>query len=159
MMRSTQTGDALPVAGNSSDNTVALRDERGRYLKGMGGGPGRPVGSRNKLSEDFLGDLHQSWQQYGAAVLDVLRQEDPVSYVKIVASVVRVDRVELARPGEFERPKTREEILQKFEERAGPEGRRLFEQFLRKLERLENQQVLEGARHAAREPRFPAMPR
>ncbi len=25
-----------------------------RYLKGMPGGPGRPVGSRNKLTEDFF---------------------------------------------------------------------------------------------------------
>jgi hypothetical protein len=37
-------------------NGVAIRDERGRYLKGMPGGPGRPLGSRNKLTEDFLGD-------------------------------------------------------------------------------------------------------
>jgi hypothetical protein len=35
-------------------NVVALRDDRGRYLKGMPGGPGRPLGSRNKLREDFL---------------------------------------------------------------------------------------------------------
>lgn len=34
------------------------------------GGPspnpsGRPKGSRNKLAEDFLGDLHQAWQKRG----------------------------------------------------------------------------------------------
>jgi hypothetical protein len=35
-------------------NVVPIRDDRGRYLKGMPGGPGRPLGSRNKLREDFL---------------------------------------------------------------------------------------------------------
>jgi hypothetical protein len=46
---------AGPLNGKNSKNVVA-RDERGRRLKGFSGGPGRPLGSRNKLSEDFLRD-------------------------------------------------------------------------------------------------------
>jgi hypothetical protein len=46
---------AGPLNGKNSKNVVA-RDERGRWLKGFSGGPGRPLGSRNKLSEDFLRD-------------------------------------------------------------------------------------------------------
>ena len=46
------------MATNGSSNDVAIRDDRGRYLKGMPGGPGRPRGSRNKLTEDFFADLH-----------------------------------------------------------------------------------------------------
>ena len=38
-------------------NVVAIRDERGRYLKGIAGGPGRPLGSRNKLRDDFFADM------------------------------------------------------------------------------------------------------
>jgi hypothetical protein len=37
-------------------NVVAIRDERGRYLKGIPGGPGRPLGSRNKMRDDFFAD-------------------------------------------------------------------------------------------------------
>jgi hypothetical protein len=45
-----------------------------------------------------------------------------------------------ARP--FERQYTPEEIMTKLEERVGPEGRRLFENFLRKVKRVErNRQV------------------
>jgi hypothetical protein len=33
-----------------------IRDERGRYLKGIPGGSGRPLGSHNKITEDFLAD-------------------------------------------------------------------------------------------------------
>ena len=54
------------MARNGSDNTVAIRDERGHYLKGMAGGPGRPLGSRNKLSEDFLRDLHGAGRHVAA---------------------------------------------------------------------------------------------
>jgi len=39
-------------------NVVAIRDKRGRYLRGMPGGPGRPLGSRNKLREDFFAEMH-----------------------------------------------------------------------------------------------------
>ena len=39
------------MATNGSGNSVSIRDERGRYLKGMAGGPGRPPGSRNRLTE------------------------------------------------------------------------------------------------------------
>jgi hypothetical protein len=39
------------MASNGSENSVAIRDERGRYLKGIAGGPGRPAGSRNKITE------------------------------------------------------------------------------------------------------------
>ncbi len=51
----------IPMAVNGSNNSVAVRDERGRYVKGMAGGPARPPGSRNKLTEDFLGDVHATW--------------------------------------------------------------------------------------------------
>ena len=46
-------------------NVVAIRDERGRYLKGMPPGPGRPLGSRNKLREDFFADMHAAWLERG----------------------------------------------------------------------------------------------
>jgi hypothetical protein len=38
---------------------------------------------------------------------------------------------------------TPEEIMDKLEERVGPEGRKLFEQFLRKVNKLQAQQQLE----------------
>ena len=38
--------------------------------------------------------------------------------------------------GEFDRSLTPEEIMDKLEKRVGPEGRKLFEQFLRKVNKL-----------------------
>ena len=65
------------MAKNGSANSVTIRDERGHYLKGMPGGPGRPLGSRNKLSEDFLCDMHDAWTAHGSAVLDRIITDRP----------------------------------------------------------------------------------
>jgi hypothetical protein len=39
---------------------------------------------------------------------------------------------------------TPDEIIEKLEQRVGPEGRKLFEQFLRKVNKLHAQQYLEA---------------
>jgi hypothetical protein len=48
-----------------------------------------------------------------------------------------IDRVKLGQPQGFEPPRTREEVLQKMEERAGPAGRKMLAEFLVWLDRLE----------------------
>jgi hypothetical protein len=55
------------------------RDSKGRFLTGNTGGPGRPMGSRNRLSEAFLAAVDADWSQHGNAVL---------ARVRIVASLV-----------------------------------------------------------------------
>lgn len=50
---------------NQSEGKAIQRDERGYFLPGNPAGPGRPKGSRNKLAEDFLADLHAAWVQRG----------------------------------------------------------------------------------------------
>ena len=42
---------------SGNDKNVAVRDEHGRWLKGFSGGPGRPAGSRNKLTANGDSDL------------------------------------------------------------------------------------------------------
>ena len=51
-------------------NIVPIRDERGRFLRGMPPGPGRPLGSRNKLREDFFADMHTAWLERGPEVIN-----------------------------------------------------------------------------------------
>jgi len=45
-------------------------------------------------------------------------------------------------PGDFERQRSSEEILQKLEERVGPEGRKIFEGFLKQVRNLQEKQRL-----------------
>lgn len=60
------------------------------------GNPGRPKGSRNKLAEDFVADLHAKWQEKGIAVIDAVIAEKPADFLKVVANVipkeVKIDR-------------------------------------------------------------------
>jgi hypothetical protein len=118
-------------------NIVAIRDEHGRYLKGIPGGPGRPVGSRNKLSQDFLGDLQEDWGQHGTDILRIVREKFPEIYFQSMVKLAMIHRIELGQPQAFERPRTREEVLQKMEERAGPAGRKILKNFLARLDKLE----------------------
>ena len=71
-----------------------------RFEKGQPGGPGRPKGSKNKVSEAFWDDLAKQWEEYGEAVLTKMREEDNTQFVKMVALLqpkdytVTVDRLD-----------------------------------------------------------------
>ena len=74
------SGQALPSAA------VAARDAKGRLLPGHG--MGRPLGSRNRLSEDFLATLAEDFAENGKEAIQRCRAEEPATYVRIVASLV-----------------------------------------------------------------------
>jgi hypothetical protein len=52
------------------------------------GNPGRPKGSRNKLSEDFLRDICEIWDQHGKDALLTVAQNDPAKFVQVAASLI-----------------------------------------------------------------------
>jgi hypothetical protein len=62
--------------------------ETGRFLPGNSGNGGRPKGSRNKLGEQFVSDLHEEWQRSGPAALKRVAEHDPVAFVKVVANIL-----------------------------------------------------------------------
>lgn len=70
-----------------SEETVS-RNEKGHFVSGHNGGPGRPKGSRNKLGEAFLDNLYADWQENGVQALKDCRQQNPAAYVKTVASLL-----------------------------------------------------------------------
>jgi hypothetical protein len=125
----------MPTNGKNGKSVVA-RDEHGRWLKGFSGGPGRPLGSRNKLNEDFLCDLHAAWLERGKNVLDRVIAERPEVFFQAMVKLALVHRVEVGGPKAFDKARTVEEALDQLEGRVGPRGRREFEKFLRRMERL-----------------------
>ncbi len=58
------------------------------FQVGNRGGPGRPKGSRNKLSETFLDALHQEFQAHGVDAIAQARAENPLGYVRMVAALL-----------------------------------------------------------------------
>jgi hypothetical protein len=49
---------------------------------------GRPKGSRNKISQDYIHELAADFEKYGVEVIVRLREEDPRAYIKCVADLV-----------------------------------------------------------------------
>lgn len=59
-----------------------------KFEKGWKGGPGRPQGSRNKLAEKFLTVLYDDFNEHGEEAIQRVRENDPSTYVRTVASVI-----------------------------------------------------------------------
>ncbi|WP_217589758.1 hypothetical protein [Burkholderia sp. GbtcB21] len=81
----------------TTGNIGAGRDGNGRFAPGNAG---RPKGSRNKLGEEFLSQLHADFVEHGARVIQTVRTEKPDVYLKVVASIlptqmeVKIDPIE-----------------------------------------------------------------
>lgn len=72
----------MAIAEASLRNLIPVR--QGQILNPNG----RPKGSRNKLEERFLADLHKDWEEHGIQALEDGRTKDPMTYVKMVASLM-----------------------------------------------------------------------
>jgi hypothetical protein len=63
----------------------------GQFVTGSSGGPGRKVGSRNRLGEAFIEDLKTVWEEDGISALRRCAAEDPGQFCRIVANLLPKD--------------------------------------------------------------------
>ena len=81
-------------AGTAASANGASAPEKHRGLRepwkpGESGNPaGRPKGSRNKLSEEFVTELYADWREHGSEAIKSVRETRPDVYVKVVASLL-----------------------------------------------------------------------
>jgi hypothetical protein len=59
-----------------------------QFQKGMEKIGGRQKGTRNKISEAFLKDLHAEWERSGQATLRILAVEQPAAFAHLVAKIL-----------------------------------------------------------------------
>jgi hypothetical protein len=80
---------------------------------------------------------------------DILRrvgESHPELLLMAVCKIAAVQRIEVGQPGDFTGLKGKDEIAARLEERAGPETRKLFETFIKKVEALKDGKGEDGAR-------------
>jgi hypothetical protein len=79
------------LAEARAEEDAPAREDRlpnGQFAPGHHYALGKPRGSRNKLGEAFLKDVHEHWVEHGAAALKKICEERPYDYVRMVAGIL-----------------------------------------------------------------------
>jgi hypothetical protein len=76
------------------------------------------------LSIGFLADLEEDWRAHGKKVFPVLREKHPQAYFGGLVALSKVIKWDAAETEMFDKTLSPEEIMDKLEQRVGPEGRR-----------------------------------
>ena len=62
-----------------------------KFKPGNPGGPGRPRGSRNSITKKYLDKLWADFKEHGESVLERVRRDNPVAYLKLISQIVPRD--------------------------------------------------------------------
>jgi hypothetical protein len=116
---------------------------RGGNLKPYYNPRGNGLGDIRHVSGEFFLSVQQKWREHGDWILDRVAEQHPELFFAGMVRLCQVTKVEVGGPGEFARLGNREEIAQKLEQKAGPEARKLFEKFIKDVQKLEAQQEQE----------------
>jgi hypothetical protein len=68
--------------------TTIQRDARGKFLAGHIGIGGRKIGSRAKLAEDLVRDIHTVWVERGIDALREVAASDPGRFCQLAVQVL-----------------------------------------------------------------------
>jgi hypothetical protein len=70
------------------DVSIPRKAPKTAFKPGWSGGPGRPPGKRNYLTEVALAALSTDFELHGAATIEEVRKTKPHVYLQIVASLL-----------------------------------------------------------------------
>jgi hypothetical protein len=122
-----------------------------RALEVMKNGQLRPLqyvnekGDVRRLSGQFLLSVQRLWEQRGDEILHRVADEHPALVFMAMVKIAAVQRIEVGQPDDFSGLKSKQAIVEKLEERAGPEARKLFETFIKKVEALKDGKGEDGS--------------
>jgi hypothetical protein len=117
---------------------------RGGNLKPYYNPRGNGLGDIRQVSGEFFLSVQKLWCERGDEILQRTADKYPELVFAGMVKLCQVTKVEVGQPNDFARLGNKEAILQKLEERSGPEARKLFEKFVRDLDKLQVQQEQEA---------------
>jgi hypothetical protein len=89
------------------------------------------------LSAAFLHEGQEHFESKGKAIWQKMFEDYPVEYFWGLITLAKVLKIETGQPGDFDKPRTREEALDRLERTAGPVARQMLEQFLEQVAEVE----------------------
>ena len=103
---------------------------------------GKGIDDVRTISSHFLLSLQGLWEEEeGHSILKRVAAQHPELIFSAMVKLVNVMRVEVGSPEDpFSKLRSKEAIIAKLEERAGPQARKLFEKFIKDVERLQANQ-------------------
>ena len=105
---------------------------------------GKGLGDVRWVSGRFLLSLQEVWEELGDDILRRVAASHPELLLMAMCKIAAVSRIEIGQADDFSGLKSKSEIVDKLEERAGPEARKLFESFIKKVEALEDKKGENG---------------
>jgi hypothetical protein len=81
--------------------------------------------------------MGQEYFEADDGIWKVMHDKYPIEYFWGLVTLAKVMKLEVGRAGEFDRPATREEALDRLERGAGPQARQMLERFLKQVAEVE----------------------
>ena len=101
---------------------------------------GNGIRDIREVSGEFFLSVQKLWRERGDEILQRTADKYPELVFAGMVKLCQVTKVEVGQPNDLARLGNKEAIIQRLEERSGPEARKLFEKFVRDLEKLQAQQ-------------------
>jgi hypothetical protein len=101
-------------------------------------------GDVRRLSGQFLLSVQKLWEQRGDEILHRVAEEHPALIFMGMVKLANVQRIEVGQPDEYSGLKSKQEVIDRLEQRAGPEVRKLFEDFIKQVEALKDRKTEDG---------------
>jgi hypothetical protein len=101
---------------------------------------GNGIRDIREVSGEFFLSVQEKWREHGDSILDRVAEQFPELFFSGMIKLCQVTKIEVGSPSDFAKLGSKQAIVQRLEERAGPEARKLFEKFVKDIENLQARQ-------------------
>jgi hypothetical protein len=101
---------------------------------------GNGIRDIREVSGEFFLSIQEVWRERGNEILHRVADTYPELFFAGMIKLCQVTKVEVGSPGDFAKLGSRQAIVERLEQKAGPKARKLFEKFVKDVEKLQAQQ-------------------